>query len=141
MKAKLLVLLFSLALISSSYGSKKTVGNAKGAGNLKQVPVADYGMMIVAKLNVKTDKVKAFTEAAKEIIEKSNKEPGCKSYQLYQDPYDNTKFVFVEEYKNQAAVDAHFASDYFKAFGPKISDLVAEPTKIKIISVATETNQ
>jgi quinol monooxygenase YgiN len=141
MKAKLLVLLFSLALISSSYGSKKTVENAKAAGDLKQVPVADYGMMIVAKLNVKPEKVKAFTEAAKEIIEKSNKEPGCKSYQLYQDPYDNTKFVFVEEYKNQAAVDAHFASDYFKAFGPKISDLVAEPGKIKIISVAKETNQ
>jgi quinol monooxygenase YgiN len=141
MKAKLLVLLFSLALISSSYGSKKTIENTNGAGDLKQAPVADYGMMIVAKLNVKPDKVKAFTEAAKEIIEKSNKEPGCKSYQLYQDPYDNTKFVFVEEYKNQAAVDAHFASDYFKAFGPKISDLVAEPAKIKIISVATETNQ
>jgi quinol monooxygenase YgiN len=141
MKAKLLVLLFSLALISSSYGSKKTIENTNGAGDLKQAPVADYGMMIVAKLNVKPEKVKAFTEAAKEIIEKSNKEPGCKSYQLYQDPYDNTKFVFVEEYKNQAAVDAHFASDYFKAFGPKISDLVAEPAKIKIISVATETNQ
>ena len=138
MKAKLLVLLFSLALISSSYGSKKTIENTNGAGDLKQAPVADYGMMIVAKLNVKPDKVKAFTEAAKEIIEKSNKEPGCKSYQLYQDPYDNTKFVFVEEYKNQAAVDAHFASDYFKAFGPKISDLVAEPGKIKIISVAKE---
>jgi len=138
MKAKLLVLLFSLALISSSYGSKKTIENTNGAGDLKQAPVADYGMMIVAKLNVKPEKVKAFTEAAKEIIEKSNKEPGCKSYQLYQDPYDNTKFVFVEEYKNQAAVDAHFASDYFKAFGPKISDLVAEPGEIKIISVAKE---
>src|ERR1035437_1914357 len=131
MKTKVLVLLFSLALISSSYGSKKTGENTKGTDNLIQAP--DYGMMIVAKLTVK-----AFTEAAKEIIEKSNKEPGCKSYQLYQDPYDNTKFVFVEEYKNQAAIDAHFASDYFKAFGPKISDLVVDPAKIKIISVAKE---
>ena len=68
----------------------------------------------------------------------ANKEPGCKSYQLYQDPYDNNKFVFVEEYKNQAAVDAHFASDYFKAFGPKMNDLVAEPGKIKIITVDKE---
>jgi quinol monooxygenase YgiN len=141
MKAKLLVLLFSLALISSSYGSKKTGENSRRSGNLIRVPGTDYGMMIVAKLTVKPEKVKAFTEAAKEMIEKSNKETGCKSYQLYQDPYDNTKFVFVEEYKNQAAVDAHFASDYFKAFGPKISDMVAEPSKIKIISVAKEVNQ
>jgi len=141
MKAKLLVILFSMALISSSYGSKKTDLESEGPTSFRQVPVEENGMMIVAKLKVKPEKVKAFTEAAKEIIEKSNKEAGCKSYQLYQDPYDNTRFVFVEEYKNQAAVDAHFASDYFKAFGPKIGDLVAEPAKIKIVSVAKEVNQ
>ena len=141
MKAKLLVILFSMALISSSYGSKKTALESKDPTNFRQTPVEENGMMIVAKLKVKPEKVKAFTEAAKEIIEKSNKEEGCKSYQLYQDPYDNTRFVFVEEYKNQAAVDAHFASDYFKAFGPKIGDLVAEPAKIKIVTVAKEVNQ
>ena len=141
MKAKLLVILFSMALISSSYGSKKTALESKDPTNFRQTPVEENGMMIVAKLKVKPEKVKAFTEAAKEIIEKSNKEEGCKSYQLYQDPYDNTRFVFVEEYKNRAAVDAHFASDYFKAFGPKIGDLVAEPAKIKIITVAKEVNQ
>lgn len=123
-----------MALISSSFGSSKPEGNTPGVNGTADEP----GMMIVAKLNVKAEKVKAFTEAAKEIIEKSNKEPGCKSYQLYQDPYDNTKFVFVEEYKNQAAVDAHFAADYFKAFGPKIADMVQEPAKIKIISVSKE---
>ena len=139
MKAKLLVILFSLALVSSSYGSKKNAENTEGGSVLKQSNDTDYGMMIVAKLNVKPEKVKTFTDAAKEIIEKSNKEPGCKSYQLYQNPYDKTKFVFVEEYKNQAAIDAHFASEYFKAFGPKISDLIVEPAKIKIISVANET--
>ena len=138
MKAKSVVFLFSLALLSVSYGSILSGQKTQVTGTPKQAPVADNGMMIVAKLAVKPEKVKAFTEAAKEIIEKSNKEPGCKSYQLYQDPYDNTKFVFVEEYKNQAAVDAHFASDYFKAFGPKIGDLVAEPAKIKILTVAKE---
>src|SRR5665647_2640249 len=90
MKAKLLILLFSLALISSTYGSKKTGENAKSTGNLTQTTTTDYGMMIVAKLTVKPDKVKAFIDAAKEIIEKSNKEAGCKSYQLYQDPVSYT---------------------------------------------------
>jgi len=141
MKVKLLVILFSMALISSSYGSKKTASDSEGPTNFRQTPAEENGMMIVAKLKVKPEKIKAFTEAAKEMIEKSNKETGCKSYQLYQDPYDNTRFVFVEEYKNQAAVDAHFASDYFKAFGPKIGDLVAEPAKIKIVTVAKEVNQ
>ena len=93
------------------------------------------------RLTVKPEKVKEFIEAAREMIEKSNKESGCSFYQLYQDPYDNTKFVFVEEYKNQAAVDAHFASDYFKGFSPKIGDLVAAPAEIKIVTVANEVIQ
>jgi quinol monooxygenase YgiN len=141
MKVKVLVLFFVLALIYSSCGNNKTVAVKQVADTLVKAAAPDYGMMIVAKVNVKPEKIKDFTEAAKEMIEKSNKESGCKSYQLYQDPYDNTKFVFVEQYVNQAAVDAHFAADYFKGFGPKIADLVAEPAKIKIVSMAKEVNQ
>jgi quinol monooxygenase YgiN len=141
MKVKVLVLLFVLALIYSSCGNNKTTENTLAADSLLKAPAPDYGMMIVAKVSVKPDKIKDFTEAAKEMIENSNKETGCKFYQLYQDPYENTKFVFVEEYQNQAAVDAHFASDYFKGFGPKITDLITEPAKIKIVSVAKEVNQ
>jgi quinol monooxygenase YgiN len=136
MKSKLLILLLIMALTSNSYGNKGT-----GVNQSKGTAVQENGMMIVARVTLKADKIKAFTDAARDIIEKSNKEPGCKSYQLFQDPYDNTKFVFVEEYKNQAAVDAHFASEYFKAFGPKIADLVAEPAKIKIVTVGKEVNQ
>jgi len=141
MKAKLLVLLFVLALIYASCGNKKSVAGSQAADSLLKAPAPDYAMMIVANLSVKAEKIKDFTEAAKVMIENSNKEPGCKSYQLYQDPYDNTKFVFVEQYTNQAAVNAHFAADYFKAFGPKISDLVTGPAQIKIISVAKEVIQ
>ncbi len=141
MKAKLLVVLFVFALICSSCGNKKTVASSQAADPSMQAPAPDYGMMIIAKLSIKAEKIKDFTEAAKVMIENSNKEPGCKSYQLYQDPYDNTKFVFVEQYNNQAAVDAHFAADYFKAFGPKVADLVAGPTQIKIVSMAKEVNQ
>jgi quinol monooxygenase YgiN len=44
----------------------------------------------------------------------------------------------VEEYQNQAAVDFHFATEHFKAFGPKIGDMVSAPADIKVISVAKE---
>jgi quinol monooxygenase YgiN len=138
MKTKFLVLFLSLCLISVGYANSQTPETSKSSANAMKTPVPDKGMMIVAKLSVKPEKVKFFIEAAKEMIQKSNKEPGCISYQLYQDPYNNAKFVFVEEYKNQAAVDAHFASDYFKAFGPKMTDIVAEPGKIKIITVDKE---
>ncbi len=141
MKVKLFILLLSLSVIYSSCGPKKSVESAKVADTLTKALPVDYKMMIIAKLNLKPDKAKDFIAAAREMIELSNKESGCNFYQLYQDPYDNSKFVFVEEYKNQAAVDAHFATDYFKAFGPKIGDLVTGPAEIKVISVAKEATQ
>jgi quinol monooxygenase YgiN len=141
MKVKLLILLIASALVYSSCGPKNTTAVTQNTESAVSAPVTDYSMMITAKVNIKPEKIKDFVEAAKEMVEKSNKEAGCKSYQLYQDPYDNTKFIFVEEYKNQSAIDEHFASDYFKAFGTKIADLVSEPAKIKIVSVAKEVNQ
>ena len=138
MKIKLLGLLLCFAVICISCGAKKSGENLQVADTLNKVPAGDYKMMITARLSVKPDKITDFIAAAREIIEKSNKESGCNFYQLYQDPYDNSRFIFVEEYKNQAAVDTHFATDYFKAFGPKISDLVSVPADIKIISVAKE---
>jgi quinol monooxygenase YgiN len=136
-----LVLLLSLVLVNSGYSSTVTDKTSQNKDTQVKAPEAGNGMMIVAKVTIKPEKIKDFIVVGKEMVEKSNKESGCKSYQLYQDPFNSNKFVFVEEYKNQAAIDAHFAADYFKAFGPKIKDLVSEPTKIKIITVAKEVNQ
>jgi quinol monooxygenase YgiN len=141
MKVKLLVLFFVAALVLSGCGNKKNVSGVQVADSTMKAPAPDYAMMITARLNVKPEKVKDFLAVAKEMVENSNKEAGCTSYQLFQDPYDNSGFIFVESYKNQSAVEAHFMSDYFKAFGPKVADMVQGPAKIKIISVAKETDQ
>jgi len=140
MKVKLSVILLSMILITGSCGNNP----GTGSNNVPETSVAqpvDSKMVIIAKLTIKPEKVKDFAEAAKDIIAKSNAESGCNYYQLFQDPYDNTKFVFVEEYTNQAAVDAHFAAEYFKAFGPKIGDLIVGAPEIKVITVAKEVVQ
>ncbi len=130
MKIRNLFFIVSVSVLVAGCSANKPVAVNQSVENPK--------MMIIAKVSVKPDKTRDFIAAAKEIIEKSNKEAGCSFYQLYQDPYDNAKFVFVEEYRNQAAVDAHFATEHFKGFGAKIGDLVAGPADIKIITVAAE---
>jgi quinol monooxygenase YgiN len=69
------------------------------------------------------------------MIDSSNAEPGCISYMLYQNPYDNTQLIFVETWKNQAAIDAHFNMSYFKAFGPKTAEWISQPTELKIYDI------
>jgi len=140
MKEKLSVLVLGLAVLFSSCGKQKKVDNPQdNLISVAGVPIAAPKMMIVAKISIKPEKADLFIEAAKDIIEKSNAEEGCTFYQLFRDPYDASKFIFVEEYKDQAAVDFHFAADYFNAFGPKIADFVSAAAEIKVIEVGRET--
>ena len=94
--------------------------------------------MIIAKVYIKTGSEADFISAAQEMITNSNKEEGCTGYTLYQDPYEQTNFIFVESYKNQAAVDAHFAAPYFKGFGDKIANMTSKPAEIKVLDIAGE---
>jgi len=140
MKEKLSVLVLGIATLLSSCGNQKKVDKPQDSLiPVAGVPIQAPKMMIVAKISVKPEKADLFIEAAKDIIEKSNAEEGCTFYQLYRDPYDASKFIFVEEYKDQAAVDFHFAADYFNNFGTKIADFVSAAAEIKIIEVGLET--
>lgn len=94
--------------------------------------------LITAKISLKPENVADFIGAARAMIDSSNAEAGCESYQLFQDPYDQTKFIFVEVWKDQAAIDAHFAMPYFVAWGPKTSNWLSQPTELKIYDVSLQ---
>lgn len=117
--------LFTLAIAATTFGG--------------QDAPADAGKKVIgAKVTIKAEKVKEFVAEAKTIIAASRAEPGCISYTLYQDPYKHTVFFFFEEWKDQAAIDAHFATPHFKAFGAKLQDLAAGPADITIYSTPSE---
>ena len=108
-------------------------------GNGKETPVANTGKKLIgAKLTIKVEKVEEFIAAAKTIMAASRAEPGCISYTLYQDPYERTVFFFFEEWKDQDAIDFHFAAPHFKAFGEKMKGLAAGPGAITIYDCPSE---
>jgi len=90
--------------------------------------------LIVAKITLKADKADAFAEAAKTIVAASRAEPGCISYTLYRNPHEPTAFFFFEEWKDQAAIDFHFATPHFKAFGDQIKDMIVGAPEITILN-------
>lgn len=100
--------------------------------------VSEMKKVISAQVSIKPEKVDAFIAATKDLIEKSRAEEGCVSYSLYQDPQDKTKFLFFEEWKNQAAVDFHFATEHFKKFGETLNDCASASAVITIYDVAAE---
>lgn len=59
-------------------------------------------------------------EKCKEYIrilqEHSRKEPGCVMYVGHQSTENSRKFLFYEQYKDQAAFEAHRNAPYFKQY-------------------------
>lgn len=88
--------------------------------------------IITAHKFIKPEKVSEFIEFTKDAIAKSRAEDGCISYTLYQDPSDSTKFIFFEQWKDQAAIDHHFSTDHFKTSGSRAAEFEAAPTILTI---------
>ena len=79
---------------------------------------------IVAKNPVSSENKAKFIETAKELIEKSRKESGCISYNLYES-VDGKYLTFIEEWKNEKAIEDHNNSDHFKSIVPKLGELTS----------------
>ncbi len=77
---------------------------------------------VVATIKVKAGMEKEFEAVAKELVAKVNaNEPGCTLYALHHGESPGT-YVFMERYADQAAVDAHRASEHFKTLGRKMGE-------------------
>ena len=149
MKTKsLLFALAFVALLAACTSKSQTENQAlaagdsacaqKGAGCCKKADTTENSRIIAAKIFIKADKVAEFTKMFQGMTDSTLKETGCTGYQLYQNPYDKNSFLVFETYKNQAAVEAHFAAAYFKAYGEKIGPLTSKPTEMVIYDVAGE---
>ncbi|VXD00340.1 putative quinol monooxygenase [Sphingomonas sp. 8AM] len=84
---------------------------------------------VIAFVSVTPGQEDSFVAAAAPCIAASRAEPGVLYYDLWREADGERRFVFDELYVDDAAVQAHMASDHFKAFGLAARDLAtARPT-------------
>ena len=135
MKTKFFVLILAAVIFASCGGGGAAHSHGEscceeGAGS---VSADDSQKTIIAQIFIKPENVDAFLAATKDLIEKSRAEAGCITYNLYQDPNDKTKLLFFEEWKNQAAIDFHFETEHFKAFGAMLEEFASQDPVITIL--------
>ncbi len=88
-------------------------------------------LAVIATIKVKPGTEKEFEAVAKELVAKVNaNEPGCKLYTLCRSETPQT-YVFMERYVDQAAVEAHRGTDYFKELGRKMGQFMAGRPEIQ----------
>ena len=87
---------------------------------------------IVATLKIKEGSGADFEAIASQLVEKVNaNEEGVVYYDLYKE--DETTYVFLERYKDQAAQDAHGKTDYFRELGARMAPFMAGAPEIKTL--------
>jgi quinol monooxygenase YgiN len=62
-------------------------------------------------------------ELALTVAAESLKEPGCRTYGLWSDPYVQGRFRIFEEWASQEALTGHFATRHFAAFGAALDEI------------------
>ena len=100
--------------------------------------MSDETIVLVARLKVKDDAVEEAKQAALDIVADSRAEAGCVNYDIHQAIDDPTVFVWHETWKNKAAIDEHFETDFFKNFFAKVEGFAAEPPQITLTKMITE---
>lgn len=89
-------------------------------------------IVIIATLEVKPGKAEVFeqfmTTLAREVIAN---EPGTRIYQLCRIPKQENRYRLIEFYVDQAAIDAHVATPWFRAALPKFEESLAAKPKLE----------
>ncbi|MEZ6028280.1 MAG: antibiotic biosynthesis monooxygenase [Hyphomonadaceae bacterium] len=85
----------------------------------------------VAELTVKEGSQADFEKVALELEQAVNaNEPGIILYKLFKVQGVSNKYVFMEEYKDAAAVDAHRAAEHFKRIGRAMGPFLEGPPTV-----------
>lgn len=88
---------------------------------------------IIATLTIQPGKNEEFESAFKQMMDavKVN-EPGNHFYVLHRSRDDESTYVVMEQYEDQAAVDVHGKSDAFKAASAALGGCMAGPPEVKM---------
>lgn len=77
-------------------------------------------LKLIAEDFIDPTKIEIVLPIYQELIAETLKEADCISYELCHDLNNPGHFIFVEEWKDQAALDAHVASEHFQRLVPQV---------------------
>jgi quinol monooxygenase YgiN len=77
-----------------------------------------------------------FLEIAIEMCRASRADDGCTGYRVYEDAEQPWRFVFIEEWQDDEALQAHFGRPHTGRFMAELPGLLGEPPDALFHTVA-----
>ncbi|MDQ0246283.1 quinol monooxygenase YgiN [Bacillus fengqiuensis] len=93
-------------------------------------------IIIHAYLKIDPTQRTEFLELAKQVMGPSQAEEGNISYDFYQNPEQPNQFVFVEKWKDHAAIQQHEETAHFKKFVSDVEQYLVEPLHAELFEAS-----
>ena len=89
-------------------------------------------IIVTGSVTSREDTLGAVRELSPEHVHRSRKEPGCISHAVHVDCENPLRLVFIEQWADHAALQAHFAVPASRNFVRALQPLAAAATTIEI---------
>ena len=89
-------------------------------------------IVVTGSVTAREDTLGAVRELSPEHVHRSRKEPGCISHAVHVDCENPLRLVFIEQWADRAALQAHFAVPETRAFAAYARDNAAETPELVV---------
>jgi quinol monooxygenase YgiN len=93
-------------------------------------------IVLAAKFTGKPERKQDILRMVGVVTPLSRAESGCLTYAFYEQQPESNQFLFFEEWRDQAALDAHFKTQHFADFVGAIPELIEGAPHIRIYEVS-----
>jgi quinol monooxygenase YgiN len=84
-------------------------------------------ILVTGRVHIPAEHRERFIEVATEMCRHSREETGCGGYRVYADLEQPDRYIFVEEWADDAALKQHFGQAQTNAFMADLSGLLGGP--------------
>lgn len=89
-------------------------------------------IVVVGSVKVKAGHMARAQELGLEHVRRSRTEPGCISHAMHVDCENPNRLVFLEEWADQASLQAHFQVPASRQFAAQLSECAVEPPRLAL---------
>ncbi|MGB3401376.1 MAG: putative quinol monooxygenase [Microcoleaceae cyanobacterium] len=131
-----LLLISLVGIVSCDAVSKTETNSTQNSEVTTENQQTEQPLVVIAYLNVKPEDRDTFLELATQTAKATNEtEPGVNSYFFYEDQNTPNLFFFFEEWKTQAAFEAHLEQPHTQELTAKYAEILAQPADVRIYTI------
>jgi quinol monooxygenase YgiN len=93
--------------------------------------MAEETLRVIARIKARPEKIDEMRALLAGLVGPTRAEPGCLRYELLHNLADPSDFTFVEEWRDDTALESHFNTEHIKQALTRFQELSAEPMDLR----------